>query len=405
MLERYRRTRELTETICSPLHTEDYIIQAMEDVSPPRWHLAHTTWFFETVILQSFSNYRPLHPEYNFLFNSYYVGLGERWIRAERGRLSRPTISEIYDYRKRIDDRMIEFLQQLDSHPDRERAATLIQLGIEHEKQHQELLLIDIKYNFFYNPLRPVFSEDFPFPGFPQTVAGPARNEKSSDLRFYPIAEGLYTIGTSILPDGKSENFSFDNERPEHKVYLNAFQAGTRLITNREFLEFINDGGYRNHRLWLADGFDWAANFNGPLYWTFTDNEILEYSLQNGDMPVNLDAPVTHINFFEADAFCRWAGYILPEEAQWEVFARTAETDLIRQEAWQWTASAYRPYPGFQTEQGSVEEYNGKFMNGQYVLRGGSSLTPENHVRLTYRNFFQPDKRWPQTSIRPFLRA
>lgn len=375
----YEAVRRRTEELCAPLEIEDYIPQPVEDVSPPRWNIAHTTWFFEEMILKSFApGYRVFDENYGFLFNSYYNSIGERTERRRRGDLSRPTVREVFAYRKYVDEKMREFL----SRPLSDETRQLVILGLNHEQQHQELFLTDLKYIFSCNPLSPVYHGDF------------ALVEKNGGRRsdaFIEMNKGLYEIGFA------GEGFYFDNELGRHTVYLDDFAVAENLVTNGEFIEFIEDGGYENHALWHSEGWDWVKNnrIESPLYWQKRDGVWLNYTLA-GLREVKPEAPVCHVSFYEAAAFAEWKGRRLPTEFEWEAAADRYEWGL----RWEWTNSAYLPYPNFQKPAGAVGEYNGKFMINQMVLRGASVATPEGHSRKSYRNFFHPHLRWQFTGIR-----
>ena len=374
----YARVRHYTETLCEPLETEDYIPQPVVDVSPPKWHIAHTTWFFEEMILKRFvPDYKVFDPNFAFLFNSYYNSVGERIPRAHRGYLSRPTVNEVFGYRKYVDERMLEFLDGDLANEVRD----LVVLGLNHEQQHQELLLTDIKWTFSFNPLYPAYK-----PGFT-----PIEITETEPVGFVDMTEGIYEIGYS------GEDFCFDNELPRHKVYLNDYSICGSLVTNREYFEFIEDGGYGNPNLWHRDGWDWVRqnNVTEPQHWVHREGEVLQFSV-GGLRKMWPDAPVCHVSFYEAAAFAEWKGLRLPTEFEWEAAADKFEWGL----RWEWTNSAYLPYPGFKKAPGAVGEYNGKFMVNQMVLRGSSVITPPGHSRRTYRNFFQPHLRWQFTGIR-----
>lgn len=399
--ERFERVRALSETLCAPLQTEDYVIQSMPDVSPPKWHLAHVSWFFEAFLLKPFlPGYRELDPRYDHLFNSYYETHGKPFPRPRRGLLSRPTVSEIYRYRGHVDAAMGELLER----PPAEHAAEIarrLELGLQHEQQHQELLLMDILHILAQNPLQPAYREDLP------NSAGASPGER----RWLEFSGGLRRIGHA------GDGFAFDCERPRHQRYLEDFRLASRPVNGAEYLAFIADGGYARPELWLADGWKQVceAGWQAPLYWQHEHGHWLEMTL-GGLRPLDPYAPVCHISFFEADAYARWAGARLPDEAEWEVAAQDApvhgnflESGYLHPVAgdgrwygdvWEWTASAYRPYPGFRPLPGSLGEYNGKFMCGQMVLRGGSCATPRGHVRASYRNFFYPAMRWPFAGLR-----
>jgi ergothioneine biosynthesis protein EgtB len=398
-------TRELSVDLVSPLSAEDMTVQAMDDASPTKWHLAHTSWFFETFILAPYlPGYTIFDEAFNYCFNSYYERLGARHARPKRGLLTRPSLDRVMAYRAHVD----LALSRLIANEKGARAhwADLIEVGINHEQQHQELMLTDILCLFAANPLRPAYRPA-------RTKVRPARIEP---LGWIDFAGGLYRIG-----DG-GNGFAWDNERPRHDALIGPFLLADRLTTNREWLEFISDGGYETPTLWLSDGWN-AVNQEGwraPLYWELRDGVWFEMTL-SGLQPLCLDAPVAHVSLYEADAFARWAGKRLPSEFEWEVAASTASQDgnflaealtplpcnqangAPRQmfgDVWEWTASAYLPYPGYRPPQGALGEYNGKFMVNQHVLRGGSCVTPLGHMRISYRNFFHPNQRWQFTGMR-----
>jgi ergothioneine biosynthesis protein EgtB len=373
----YKNVRQRTEQICAPLQTEDYVVQPTVDVSPPKWHIGHTTWFFETFILKPyFMGYQEYDPNYNFVFNSYYETVGNRVIRTDRGNLSRPTVIDIQLYRKYVDDAMYNFLCGKITDDIKE----LLILGFNHEEQHQELLLTDIKYILGNNPLFPAYSLEYVSPKVEKTNA-----------EFVNINEGLYEIGFA------GEGFSFDNELNRHKVYLNDFEICPDLVTNAEYLEFIEGGGYQDFRHWHAAGWDWVNTnkVTAPMYWHMIDGNWHNYTY-HGLQPLNLHDPVCHISYYEAYAYAAWKGMRLPTEFEWEA----AATQFNWGKSWEWTESAYLPYPGFAKAPGAIGEYNGKFMVGQKVLRGASEVTSPGHSRITYRNFFQPELRWQFTGIR-----
>jgi ergothioneine biosynthesis protein EgtB len=377
-LEHYKQIRKHSERICKPLEIEDYVVQPIVDVSPPKWHLGHTTWFFETFILQPFHDaYQVYNPEYNYVFNSYYETIGNRVIRTDRGNLSRPSVSDVYAYRKSVDRAMIRFLKK----PLSDEVKELLLLGFNHEQQHQELLLTDIKYILGNNPLFPVYQR-----GKKNHV------ELNTDIaEMISIKEGIYEIGYS------GSGFCFDNELGRHKVYLQDFSISSELIDNEAYLEFIQDGGYTNFAHWHADGWDWlkSNHIKAPMYWYLIDGIWHTYTLE-GLKTLDLKSPVTHISYYEAYAFASWSKMRLPTESEWEVAAREFKWG----QRWEWTESAYLPYPGFSKAAGAIGEYNGKFMVNQKILRGASEATPEGHSRITYRNFFQPHLRWQFTGIR-----
>ena len=377
LLQQFQKVRKHSETICAPLSIEDYVVQPMVDVSPPKWHLGHTTWFFETFILvPHHQGYQEFDPQYNFVFNSYYETVGARVIRTDRGNLSRPSVSDVYAYRKYVDERMASFLEKEEINGE---VADLLILGLNHEQQHQELLLTDIKYILGHNPLFPRFEFSFPL-----TSSKVEKTKKS-------IPGGIYEIGF------EGSGFCFDNECGRHKVYLDDFQIHSSLVSNWEYLEFIKDGGYKDFRHWHAEGWDWvkSRDANAPLYWHSVDGEWMNYTF-DGLKPVDPTEPVCHVNFFEASAFAAWKGMRLPTEAEWEV----AAAQLHWGKRWEWTGSAYLPYPKYKRAAGAIGEYNGKFMVNQMVLRGGSVATPEGHSRKTYRNFFHAPHQWQFTGIR-----
>jgi ergothioneine biosynthesis protein EgtB len=383
LTQRFLATRLHSVELCRPLANEDYVPQPIADVSPPKWHLGHTSWFFEAVVLSAHaSSHRPFHPQFGFLFNSYYESQGERVMRHKRGDLSRPTVAEILSYREHVNRAIVELISNAPS----SEAVALIELGIEHEQQHQELLLTDIKYILAVNPLQPAY-----------LASSNATVDVDSEFAHQAATGQWLSSDGGLVQIGAEIDFSFDNERPRHRTWLEPFALRASLVTQREYLEFIDDGGYKNANLWLSEGWDWAnQNNHAPLYWLYSDGQWQQYTLQ-GVKPVAVDAPITHINFFEAAAFCQWAGWRLPREAEWESLA----SRFTWGRRWEWTQSAYAPYPGFVPSGGVVAEYNGKFMVNQMVLRGASFATPAGHSRATYRNFFHPQLRWQYTGLRP----
>lgn len=377
-VKRYTEIRRHSVDICQPLEIEDYVVQPIVDVSPPKWHLGHTTWFFETFILiPNVPDYEIFDAQYNFVFNSYYETVGARVIRTDRGNLSRPSVSDVYSYRKYVDEKMQDFLS---SDLMNENIEALLELGLNHEQQHQELLLTDIKFILGHNPLFPVYKKE---------IKEQKKFYKNSEV--IQFSEGIYEIGF------EGEGFCFDNELGRHKVYLNDFEISQQLVTNGEYLEFTNAKGYSDFRHWHAEGWDWVKqnNAKSPLYWHFIDGKWMHYTLE-GLQKIDLDEPLCHINFFEASAFASWKEMRLPTEEEWEV----ASSHFEWGKRWEWTNSAYLPYPGFKKEAGAVGEYNGKFMVNQTVLRGASEATPVGHSRNTYRNFFPTHLQWQFTGIR-----
>ncbi|AZI33554.1 ergothioneine biosynthesis protein EgtB [Kaistella carnis] len=377
LLQLYKKTRSQSAALCEPLEIEDYIPQPVDFASPPKWHLSHSTWFFEEMILKKFvKDYQVFNPHFGFLFNSYYQTLGERAIRTERGTITRPTVKEVYDYRKYVDDHISALLQS----PINPTLEELIVLGINHEQQHQELLITDLKHTLSYNPIYPLYKENFNLTA-----------QQNSEKGWLKIDEGIYSIGF------EGEGFHFDNEKGRHQVFLHEFEISKSLVTNAEFIEFMEACGYENFKFWLDEGWNWVTEnqVKSPLYWTKIDDKWHSFTLE-GLKPIEPEDILTHISFYEAQAFATWKGCRLPTEFEWEV----AADQLDWGKRWEWTYSAYLPYPKFKIAEGAVGEYNGKFMVGQMVLRGSSTATPEGHARKTYRNFFQPKYRWQITGIR-----
>lgn len=424
LIERYLSIRQFSETLCQPLAIEDYGLQAMADTSPAKWHIAHTSWFFETFILKEFvSGYQPFHPDFEYLFNSYYNGVGRQYPRPMRHLLSRPTVAEVYDYRQTVDKAMLYLLNNFASDetaiPDQQIIDRLV-LGLHHEQQHQELFLTDLKYCWFQNPLMPRYSQiDLEDPS------------PVDDIRWLNFDGGDTVIGAS--PNATNPDpylaFYFDNESPAQQVLVKPFSMADRLITNGEYLTFIKEAGYKKPEHWLADGWTWVQQnaLTQPLYWKNIDDQWFEFTL-HGLVPLDESKPISHLSAYEADAYARWSDCRLPTEYEWETFATEIAQgsthgqyvdsgyyhprsnahltnnnnyckDLLGS-LWQWTSSAYGPYPGFTPATGAVGEYNGKFMCNQLVLRGGSCASSRDHIRTSYRNFFYPADRWQFSGLR-----
>ncbi|WP_425390271.1 ergothioneine biosynthesis protein EgtB [Ekhidna sp.] len=404
LLETYKQVRSHTEYLCEPLETEDFVVQPVMDVSPLKWHLGHTTWFFETFVLKpNVTDYEEFHPKFPYLFNSYYISAGDRWTRENRGQLTRPTVKEVFSYRQHVDAAIKNYLQ---SNELQEEVKEVVVLGCNHEQQHQELLLYDIKRILGDNPLHPHYREDI-------------QDVKKIDVKseWLNVDEGIYEIGF------EGDGFHFDNERGRHKIFLHEYQMASGLVTNGEFIEFIKDGGYRDHMLWLSEAWDWVNEnqIKAPRYWHQEDGgEWWSYTL-GGYKKVNEDDPLCHISYYEADAFARWKSCRLPTEQEWEVACNIYSPNVLKEtnfvdskqfrpiqtsdfdffgNVWEWTSSPYTAYPYYNPPEGALGEYNGKFMVNQMVLRGGSFGTSRNHIRSTYRNFFHPHLRWMFSGIR-----
>ena len=398
LVDRFLAVRGVSENLVSPLCPEDTVVQSMPDVSPSKWHLAHITWFFEEFVLSHFdADYKRFNEKYDYLFNSYYYSVGSMHARARRGLLTRPTLEEVMRYREAVDAAVVELIGRLG---DNAELATRVELGLNHEQQHQELFLTDIKHVLFQNPMKPAYDPDLPIPG---AVA-------QSGLQFLRGASGIRKVGF------EGDSFCFDNETPRHDALLHPHRIGSRLVTNREYREFIDAGGYANSALWLSDGWTTVQgkNWQGPLYWS--DDREHEFTL-GGERPIDPDAPVSHVSYYEADAFARWAGARLPTEFEWEAAASEVPVkgnlydsgnlhpapssgSQFFGDVWEWTSSSYAPYPGFKPLDGSLGEYNGKFMCNQMSVRGGSAVTSADHVRATYRSFFYPQQRWQMLGLR-----
>lgn len=406
LAEQYRLVRTFSHRLCEPLSPEDFVVQSMPDASPTKWHLAHTTWFFETLVLQeALPEYKPFSTEFKYLFNSYYNTLGEQFSRPRRGMLSRPTVEEVHAYRTHVDDAMARLFSSGRLEEDA-ALSSVLEIGLHHEQQHQELLLTDLKHMFAQNPTYPVYREIVQ-----------SDRQLCVPLNWQRWEEGLYSIGSA------GDSFAYDIEGPRHRHFQPAFDVSNRLIMAGEFLGFMRDGGYKRPDLWLSEG--WARvqqdGWSHPLYWVERDGQWHHFTL-GGLRAVNPIEPVCHVSYFEADAFARWFGARLPTESEWEIVASAEpiEGNFVEAErfhpvaaegvngdmrqlfgdVWEWTQSAYGAYPGYQPVAGPLGEYNGKFMCGQFVLRGGSCATSLSHIRATYRNFFPPDARWQFSGIR-----
>jgi ergothioneine biosynthesis protein EgtB len=408
ILQKYERVRRATEALCEGLGPEDCLVQSMPDVSPTKWHIAHTTWFFETLVLEKLPDYRPFDPAFRVLFNSYYNTVGAQHPRPERGLLSRPTLREVRAYRGWADRHMTSLLLTC-ADEDLAKLVPIVELGLNHEQQHQELMLMDIKHVFFSNPLRPAY----------RAARQQAVSSAAAPLRWLAFPEALRWIGF------EAASFAYDNETPRHRAFVGAFRLASRLVTNREYLDFIADDGYRRPELWLSDGWKTAVaeHWEAPLYWENRGGQRW-YMTLHGMQPLALDAPVCHVSYYEADAYARWAGARLPSEEEWETAASAervagnfVESGVLEPlpapapaaaagplqlfgDVWEWTRSAYASYPGYRQPEGAVGEYNAKFMCNQLVLRGGACVTPQDHVRATYRNFFPASARWQFSGIR-----
>ncbi|MPS95977.1 ergothioneine biosynthesis protein EgtB [Comamonas sp.] len=415
LAQQFERVRACTQKLAESLSAEDACVQSMPDASPAKWHLAHTSWFFETFVLAVHQpGHRAFDESFRMLFNSYYQQVGERHPRAQRGLLTRPALSQVMDYRAAVDEQMLALMAAMkSSNPVTQRAvAQLVTLGLQHEQQHQELLLTDIKHLLSCHPLWPAYA--------PDSLSEPDCGSFLADPGWQPLEAGIYSLGHG------GDDFAFDNELPRHSVYVHAAQIASRPVNNGEFLRFVQDGGYRQPQWWLAEGWDWcqAQQLSHPWYWRNAESHAggerwQEFSLY-GVTALHAMRPVSHLSYFEADAYARWAGARLPSEVEWEVamgrhdwpVSRFGERGSLHPEVagsragaaigqvWEWTQSSYAAYPGFRVAEGAVGEYNGKFMVNQYVLRGGSCLTPAGHARLSYRNFFPATARWQMTGLR-----
>ena len=407
LLKSYKKVRSFSHKLAKPLSKEDYVVQSMPDVSPTKWHLAHTSWFFEAFVLsKTINKYRSLHPQYNFLFNSYYIQVGDRHSRPKRGLISRPTVDEVFEYREYVDKNMLRLFKNIDDKKFK-KIAEVIEIGIHHEQQHQELIVTDIKHVLSENPL---------FPTYKKSIE--SKNAKSSArLNWVDFEGGIHTIGN------EGDKFGYDNEFPVHKTYIEPFSLASRLVTNGEYMEFINSGGYSKPELWLSDGWNTVSSnsWDSPLYWIKNGSNWDQFTL-GGLKKIEMNQPVCHLSFYEAEAFSRWAGSRLPSEFEWEIASQeqkiegnfadngnfhpasikngNGELSQMYGDVWEWTRSPYTPYPGYKAPPGALGEYNGKFMCNQMVLRGGSCATSKSHIRNSYRNFFPPGSRWQFMGLR-----
>ncbi len=405
--DQYKKIRTFTHHLVEPLETEDFVIQAMENTSPTKWHLAHTSWFFETFVLEKYQpGFESLHPQYAYFFNSYYLQTGVPFARTNRGLLSRPTVKEVFEYREYVNEQMEHFIQNCGEEIWAD-ASKVVEIGLNHEQQHQELILTDVKYLLAQNPLLPVYKE--------QEVR--SKKKISEELNWISFEEGIVEVGN------EGNEFTYDNEHPRHRTFVQNFKLADRLITNKEYLKFMNDDGYSRSELWLDEGWSMVKSeeWNAPLYW-FKRKEMWFNFTLSGAREIDLNEPVTHISYYEADAFARWRDCRLPTEQEWEhacgereIKGNFVDEDVFHPQTsknneeglkqmygdvWEWTQSSYAPYPGYKPLSGALGEYNGKFMANQYVLRGGSCATSKSHIRKTYRNFFHADARWQFTGIR-----
>ena len=391
LVDAYLTVREETERRAAPLSPEDQLIQSMPDASPAKWHRAHTTWFFEQFLLgEHCEGYKPFHPDYAYLFNSYYVSAGPRHARHQRGHLTRPAADEITAYRRHVDAAIVKFFQTAGKET-LENLAPLVEVGLNHEQQHQELMFTDVLHAFAQSPIAPAYDPAWRFP-----VSNHGGHEQArAGEEWAALNEGIYTVGHA------DESFHFDNEKPAHRALVGPVKLARNVVTNAEWLAFMEDGGYRAATLWLMDGFAAVTNegWEAPGHWRQIEGEWKIMTL-GGLQPIDRKSPVCHVSYYEADAFARWAGKHLPTEIEWEVAARAGQLNDAFGIVWQWTRSAYSPYPGYRATEGALGEYNGKFMVNQLVLRGSSLATPAGHSRITYRSFFYPHHRWQFTGLR-----